>query len=104
MKKVLKLTAWFAGILVATLGLIFLISWKSPKYYTLQSSHQPYAYTPFKNYSLDHPRPFIVQTNSAVIFGAQHTKDPNHKEIPMIEAKWEELKPTVALVEGRLGF
>ena len=104
MKKILKLTAWLAGIIVLALGLIFLISWKSPKYYTLQQKHQPYQYTPFKNYNSEHPRPFIVEQGNVLVFGAEHTRNPKHKEIAMIEEKWNAFKPTVALVEGRLGF
>jgi len=104
MKKLLKLTAWIAGIVILTLGLIFLIAWKSPKYYTLQQQHQPYSYIPFKDYNGEHPRPFIVEKGNALIFGAQHTRDPKHAEIAIIEQKWNAFKPTVALVEGRLGF
>jgi hypothetical protein len=104
MKKVLKLTAYIAGIIVITLGVVFLIAWKSPKYYTLQQTHQSYAYTPFKDYNSEHPRPMIVERGKALVFGAQHTKDPKHQEIAMIEEKWKAFKPTVALVEGRLGF
>ena len=37
-------------------------------------------------------------------FGAAHTRDPNNNEILMIEKEWQKLKPTIALVEGRLGF
>lgn len=104
MKKVLKLTAFITGILILALGIIFLISWKSPKYYTLQSRHQQYAYTPFKNYTGEHLRPMIVEKNKVLVFGAEHTRDPKHREIAMLEEKWKAFKPTVALVEGRLGF
>jgi hypothetical protein len=104
MKKVLKLTAWVAGILVVTLGIIFLISWKSPKYYTLQQQHQPYPFTPFKNYNSEHPRPMIVERPNVLVFGARHSKDPKQEEFVILEKKWQAFKPTVALVEGRLGF
>ena len=104
MKKILKGTAWVAGIIVVTLGIIFLMAWKSPQYYTLQQNHQPYAYTPFKNYNGEHPRPLIVEGNQVLVFGAEHTRNPKHQEIALIEEKWNAFKPTVALVEGRLGF
>lgn len=104
MKKLLKLTAWIAGIIVVVLGIIFLIAWKSPKYYTLQQQHQPYAYIPFKEYSGEHPRPYLVEKNNVLVLGAAHTRDPKHKELALIETKWNAFKPTVALVEGRLGF
>jgi hypothetical protein len=59
---------------------------------------------PFKNYSTGHVSPFVLSSDNYVIFGAEHTRDPKHKEIEMIENSWKRLKPTVALVEGRLGF
>ena len=104
MKKLLKLTAWVAGIVVVALGFTFLIAWKSPEYYTLKQNHQPYPYTPFKNYNSEHPRPLIVEGRNVVVFGAEHTRNPKHREIAKIEEKWNAFKPTVALVEGRLGF
>lgn len=104
MKKALKLTAWSTGILILALGIIFIISWKSPKYYVLQQSHPAYSFTPFKNYTGEHPRPMIVEQNNVLVFGAQHTRDPKNPEIAMMEQRWKAFKPTVALVEGRLGF
>lgn len=104
MKKVLKLTAWVIGIIAVTVGIIFLVAWKSPKYYTLQQHHQPYPYLPFKAYNGEHPRPYIIEKNNVLVFGAAHTRDPKDKEIGLIEEKWKAFKPTVALVEGRLGF
>lgn len=104
MKKVLRLTAWIAGIIVIALGIIFLISWKSPKYYILQQSHPDYSYTPFKNYNSEHPRPLIIEKNNILVFGAQHTRDPKNPEIDVMEQRWKIFKPTIALVEGRLGF
>jgi hypothetical protein len=46
----------------------------------------------------------IIQTENAIIFGAAHTRDPQEPEIKTMEEKWKAFKPTVALVEGRLGF
>lgn len=57
-----------------------------------------------------HARPYIYNIESkngkgsVLVFGAEHTKDPKHKQFPMIESEWTESRPTVALVEGRLGF
>lgn len=39
-----------------------------------------------------------------LFFGALHSKDPNHPQIHTLRRVWEEFKPTVALVEGRMGF
>ena len=86
-------------------GLIFIISWKSPKYYTPSTAYNPgNPIIPFKDYKLEHPHPYIIRGKSFVIFGGTHTRDPRNLEIVQIEAEWEKLHPTVALVEGRLGF
>lgn len=107
MKKVLKVSAWVLVIVIALLGTVFMIAWKSPKYYTLTNAAvKSDSITPFANYHLiaDHPRPYIIEGKNYVIIGATHTRDPLHAEIKTIEAKWKTLNPTIALVEGRLGF
>ncbi|MGC5326055.1 hypothetical protein [Brevibacillus sp. SYSU BS000544] len=45
-----------------------------------------------------------MRTSNVIVFGARHTKDPHDEQIQQIEAEWKSFKPTVALVEGRLGF
>ena len=56
----------------------------------------------------DHERPYIYVLKkgkgSATILGIQHTKNSKDPQIDSIEKYWERVKPTVALVEGRLGF
>jgi len=57
-----------------------------------------------------HPRPYIYKIESknakgaVLVFGADHTKDPTDQQLPLIENEWNNFNPTVALVEGRLGF
>lgn len=41
---------------------------------------------------------------SLLYFGALHSKDPNHPEQAELRRVWREFRPTVALVEGRMGF
>jgi hypothetical protein len=103
MKKALKFFGWLLLLVVALGGIIFLIAWKSPKYYTVQN-HSEQSFIPFKNYTTNHTKPYIIEQKSLVIFGAEHTRNPKDSQIVMIEDKWERLLPTVALVEGRLGF
>ena len=107
MKKALKVAGWLLVIIIVLLGTVFIVAWKSPKYYTLNKvivSRD--SITPFASYHLiaGHPRPYIIEGKNFVIMGAQHTRDPQHPEIATIESKWKSLNPTVALVEGRLGF
>ena len=56
-----------------------------------------------------HPRPYVVEvtavSNGAVIiYGAEHTNDPQNPQISDIEARWDTFQPTVALVESELGI
>jgi hypothetical protein len=56
-----------------------------------------------------HPRPFVVEVagrngGRAVIFGAEHTRQPQDPQLAVIRTHWEALAPTVALVEGDLGM
>ncbi|MEM7106470.1 MAG: hypothetical protein AAF502_25315 [Bacteroidota bacterium] len=56
-----------------------------------------------------HPRPYIISIDnenagSLFFFGSTHTTDPKHPEIKMIRDTWDNFQPTLALVEGRLGF
>lgn len=56
-----------------------------------------------------HPRPFIIRIEIAngggmLIFGAEHTKDPNDPQMEQILGEWTAFTPTVALVESRLGI
>ena len=105
MRKAFKIIGWFLGILIVMAGITFLVAWKSPKYYKLQSPPSGrQSYVPFSIYTGEHPRPYIIETKNTLIFGAEHTRDANHPEIKLIEEKWRNFKPTIALVEGRLGF
>lgn len=107
MKKVFRIAIWLWVIVIVLSGTIYLIAWKSPRYYRLSHTTMVRdSITPFGNYPLiaGHPRPYILEGKSFVIFGAEHTRNPQHPEIAHIEDRWRQLKPTVALVEGRLGF
>jgi hypothetical protein len=86
--------------------------WKSPPYYTgYPPIELPVPILTMEDYSKrseTHPRPYIVEaannTGAVLLFGAEHTSDPNDPQIPQIKSRWKEFKPTVALVESRLGF
>ena len=105
MKKGFKILAWFIGIVVLALVSVFLLAWKSPDYYRVADC-KSVTIVPFSQYGAiaDHPRPMILEGKNVVIFGATHTRDPKDSQIDEIEFKWKQLKPSIALVEGRLGF
>lgn len=90
---------------ILTLAIIYLVAWKSPKYYIPQTVFNPSdSIILFEQYTGGHERPFIVKSNNAVIFGATHTRNPKDVQIAQMENLWSDFKPTFALVEGRLGF
>ena len=105
MKKAFRIFMVSLAVLVTLMGIVYLVAWKSPPYYKVSQKYDPKdSIIHFKDYSTEHARPFIISSDKYVIFGAEHTRDCNHKEIKMIENSWNRLKPTIALVEGRLGF
>ena len=105
MKKLFKIVAWMVAVVVAFCAIIFLVAWKSPKYYVAQNVHPASGnFIPFSKYNGEHPRPYIIRSQQAVVFGAEHTRDAADAQISQIEKEWQTLKPTIALVEGRLGF
>jgi len=106
-KKVSGILKWFLFTVIILCGIIYLIAWKSPKYYTVLTVAAADSIIPFKQYAAlsDHQRPFIINSeNKYTIFGSAHTRDQDYFEIALIEKEWQKLRPTVALIEGRLGF
>lgn len=107
MKKVFKVFLVAFSIVVAGISLVFVVAWRSPKYY-FTAVKSTDSITSFKRYDefANHARPLIIKdpAKTFVIFGATHTRDPKADEIVLIEKEWSDLNPTIALVEGRLGF
>ena len=106
-KKAVRVFTWIIFVVIVLCGITYLIAWKSPKYYAVSDDLNTDSIIPFKNYAQisDHQRPFIISSpNKYTVFGSTHTRDPNHFEIALIEKEWQKLKPTIALIEGRLGF
>jgi hypothetical protein len=106
-KRLLK-----ALLAVLALGLVlaasvFFGAWRSPPYYVVaKPSPASAAILPFAQYAKvsNHPRPYVVAAPGYVVFGATHTRDPADPQLTLLEEHWRALNPTVALVEGRLGF
>jgi hypothetical protein len=97
--------------LIASLLVACKVIWTSPPYYqptsfVLQSpilSNEQYG-----NYGT-HSRPFmyslqIPEKGKIYVLGLEHSKNPQHTQLDSLRAWWTKAKPTVALVEGRLGF
>jgi hypothetical protein len=106
-KKIFRFSGWILLVIIILCAVIYFISWKSPDYYILKGKPSTDSIFPFKDYSqiIEHQRPFIISSPGRyTIFGSSHTRDTKHPEMVMIDEEWKKLKPTIALIEGRLDF
>jgi len=90
------------------------VLWLPPKKYQLKSqvTLQPPVMTLGEYTSTGlintHPRPYIYiieskkTKGSVMVFGAEHTFDPGHKQFPVMKESWDTFNPTIAMVEGNL--
>jgi hypothetical protein len=107
-----KVLASFVVIGCLGFGLFSCSIWRSPKHFANLSSCADTAVLTMKEYDKlveTHRRPYVFIAQSkgqgnVLVYGSEHTKDPNNKQIKDIEEQWNKFKPTIALVEGRLGF
>ncbi len=103
------------GIFMLVVFILFSsnILWKLPDFYEIQ--HNTELKEPImdmKDYEQiwqTHRRPYCYSINSTSggevhILGVEHVTNENHPQFDTIRNLWNETKPTVALVEGRLGF
>ena len=103
--------------LIALLMVIFTVlvwqnSWTSPPHYTGYGTIDlPVPIMTAMEYGAvisTHPRPYIFQvsagTGAVLLYGAEHTKDPADVQIRDLQERWKTFGPSVALVEGRMGF
>ena len=111
MRNLPKLLLYTVAGLGAALGALWLIAWRSPPFYDPPKVRLPVAILTMAQYdsvSHCHPRPYVVRAASAsgaaVLFGASHTRDPADAQLGLLKQEWRTFRPTVALVEGRLGF
>jgi len=107
LKRLLKPLLALVALALLIAGTVLLVAWRSPPYYVVSKPSAASAnILPFKEYPKvsDHPRPYVVAAPGYVVFGATHTRDPKSPQLTVLEEHWRALRPTVALVEGRLGF
>jgi hypothetical protein len=112
MKKLLKVLLYISIVLIAAAAFLFFFTWRSPEYYTesegCEIKVQPMTMDEYGTVLETHARPFIININTGkgalYFYGSSHSKDPADPQMNDIRAKWDDFKPTVALVEGRLGF
>jgi hypothetical protein len=105
-----KVLLWGVVSAVAVAGVLALLTftylWRSPNYYDAPAiaGEVEDRIVGQAEYSEDHDSPFTFRAGNVVVFGAEHMRDPNDPQIALIDKLWDQLDPTVALVEGRLGF
>lgn len=101
-------TLIFFGLFIAFTVWGYFNIWRSPKYYLQKKTCQEVSgiltMQQYGKVADTHARPYLVQTPQLLVYGSAHIKDPTHKQNAHIEKVWNEFKPTVLLVEGRLGF
>jgi len=111
MKKFIAIVLFFVGSIL--LLFLFDIIWKSPSYY--KPAEQIPLTAPitdmetYMKYESNHKRPYIYTVKAktggqVIVLGTEHLNDVEHPQFDSIRKYWNSYKPTVALVEGRLGF
>ena len=107
-----KLSIIFIAIVIL-LSFASTLFWRSPDYYTDYGTIELAApILTGEEYSAlidTHPRPYIVEIETQnggtiLLYGSEHTQSPNDPQVADIQERWNDFQPTVALVEGRLGF
>lgn len=110
----------FRGLLIFIVSYLFIawvlfayhVIWISPSYFDVDGyAGLEVPIMTMEEYHLiihKHRRPYyyVIKTSkgTAHIMGVNHTNDPTHPHLDSLKLKWELAKPTVALVESRLGF
>lgn len=108
----MKLAMWIGAGVVLLVGLLAVSIWRSPPFYTDFISTEPVApimtMAEYGEVFETHARPYVVNIESSkgavLVYGSRHTKDPDDPQIADIGKRWQAFEPSVALVEGRLGF
>lgn len=112
MKRTLQLIVLLA--LTALLLIQCNVLWLPPKKYEPENKVklQPPVMT-LHEYTVSglietHPRPYVFTLQSknskgaVLVFGLEHTYDPDDKQLPVMKEHWDKFDPTVAMVEGNL--
>jgi hypothetical protein len=104
-KVLLRSLVALTAVAVALVILTFTYFWRSPDYYLdVEPFSGEDALMSMRDYRLGHAQPYVYETGTVMVFGSGHTRDPADPELAEIERQWRRFAPTVALLEGRLGF
>jgi len=103
----------FIFAIAALLAFASTLFWRSPDYYIdygkIELTTHILTSEEYGSLVDTHPRPYIVEIESQnggalLLYGSEHTQDPNDPQIADIQTRWNNFHPTIALVESRLGF
>lgn len=108
-RVVIRVALWSVTAVVAVVALLavltFTFFWRSPGYYLdVEPAPGEARIISLRDYQDDHSVPYVYESGNVMIFGADHSRDPKHPQFAQIDQAWRRFDPTVALVEGRLGF
>ncbi|MCI5046761.1 MAG: hypothetical protein MRY59_04600 [Aquisalinus sp.] len=104
---ILLFVLFAAGIVWA-----YFAAWRSPDTFALYKEDQTYEFMNWQVYEETASEilpPYILQkeplnNGAAFFFGAEHGRVPGDPQYRLIRKMWDEFAPSIALVEGRLGF
>jgi hypothetical protein len=106
-----RVLLWTLSGASLAVGALWLVAWRSPPFYDAPPVRLPVPILTMAQYdslAQTHPRPYLVKVEGrsagVLLFGASHTRDPADSQLTMLREAWATFRPTVALVEGRLGF
>jgi hypothetical protein len=105
-----RLLMWFGAGVVTIAALLAVLTltyfWRSPDYFPgkVAAADGERRMIPYAKYQPGHREPYVYKDDHVLVFGARHTSDPEDPQLDRIDREWRAFRPTVALVEGRLGF
>lgn len=98
-------------LLAVAIAYVALMAWRSPPTYDLNTDYVDYPLLSWDTYetvarTVEPPIVYHMSagTGEALIFGATHSSDPTHLQFAELNRQFDQFKPDVALVEGRMGF
>ncbi|MDY8135365.1 hypothetical protein [Aquimarina sp. 2201CG5-10] len=108
MFKAKKIVLSIIGVLIIMIVWGYFNIWRSPKHYLEVNNCNKFNHIlsmqEYGQLADTHKRPYIIERKDVLVFGSEHIKTPEHQQNKFIEEAFDMFKPTVVLVEGRLGF
>ncbi len=108
-----KLLLVVAACLLFVFLYVYVFAWRAPDGFPMADDlHVDYPLLSWAEYAKiarEISPPVIkrlddYQAGAFLLFGAEHRNDPAHPQFDALRTQWNDFNPTVALIEGRLGF